>query len=156
MQSHRILALAMLSFGFSGCANGPPAFTDADRTAIRSSIDSFTAAVNKRDFAAAASAYTEDGLIMPPNAPIAQGRAAIQKTFEGFGTPVKFTQPTVEVEGEGSLAYARETGDLTIIPPGAKTPITDKAKILTVWRKQSDGSWKVIRGIWNSDLPLPR
>jgi hypothetical protein len=26
---------------------------------------------------------------------------------------------------------------------------------LGIWRKQADGSWKVLREIYNSDLPLP-
>ncbi len=30
--------------------------------------------------------------------------------------------------------------------------MSDTAKIITVWRKQPDGSWKVIRAIWNSNL----
>jgi len=28
-------------------------------------------------------------------------------------------------------------------------------KVLAIWRKQADGSWKVLRDTWNSDLPLP-
>ena len=156
MQAHRTLALALLCLSSFGCSNTPAKFTDADRATIRANIDSFTAAVSRHDFAAAASAYAEDGISMPPNAPIVQGRAAIQKSLESFGTPLKFTQPINEVEGEGGLAYARGTTDLTTIPPGAKAPISDKLKVLTVWRKQPDGSWKVIRASISSDLPAPR
>lgn len=29
----------------------------------------------------------------------------------------------------------------------------DKGKFLTVWKKQADGSWKIIRDMYNSDLP---
>ncbi|MDQ6689041.1 MAG: SgcJ/EcaC family oxidoreductase [Gemmatimonadota bacterium] len=152
MQIHRTFALALLSLCFAGCANGPPAFTDSDRAAIRANIDAFTAAVNRRDYAEAASAYADDGLVMPPNAPIAEGRKAIRQQFESFEIPVKFTQPVVEVDGEGGLAYARGTAELTLTPPGARTPMSDTAKIITVWRKQPDGSWKVIRAIWNSNL----
>jgi uncharacterized protein (TIGR02246 family) len=153
MQMHRTLAVAILSSGIAGCANAPPAFTDADRAAIRANIGSFTAAINRRDYATAAAVYADDGLIMPPNAAIAQGPAAIRQQLESFEIPVKFTQPVVEVEGEGGLAYARGTANLTLIPPGARTAMSDTAKIITVWRKQPDGSWKVIRAIWNSNIP---
>jgi len=32
-------------------------------------------------------------------------------------------------------------------------PATEKGKYLTVWKKQADGSWKVIEDMFNSDLP---
>ena len=43
---------------------------------------------------------------------------------------------------------------MTVTLPGA-APIEDRGKYLTIWRKQADGSWKVQRGTFNSDLPLP-
>lgn len=154
---HRTLPLAMLSaLGLSGCANAPTAFTDAERTAIRSVIEEFTSAVNRSDFATAASLYAEDGVIMPPNAPAVEGRAGIQKVLEGFGRPQAFSQPVVEVEGEGDLAYARVSYDLTFTPPNTTTPVNDKGKVLIVLRKQSDGKWRTIRGMHNSDLPAAR
>jgi hypothetical protein len=35
------------------------------------------------------------------------------------------------------------------------TPIEEQGKFLQIYRKQSDGSWKMTREIYNSDLPLP-
>jgi ketosteroid isomerase-like protein len=31
--------------------------------------------------------------------------------------------------------------------------IKDKGKYLTAWQRQSDGGWKIVRDINNSDLP---
>jgi uncharacterized protein (TIGR02246 family) len=153
MQIRRTLAVAIVSaLGLSGCVSSPAGFTDSDRTAIRSVIDDFTSAVNRSDFASAAAAYTPDGIVMPPNAPAVWGRAGIQKLFEGIGGPTAYSQPIVEVDGEGSVAYARVDYDLTMTPANAKTPVNDKGKILIVFRKQSDGKWRATRGIWNSNL----
>lgn len=157
MQIRRTLALAILSaLGLSGCANAPAAFTDAERTAIRSVVEDFTSAVNRGDFATAASWYAEDGIIMPPNGAAVEGRAGIQKVFEGWGRPQAFSQLVVEIDGEGNLAYARVNYDLTLIPANVKTPVNDKGKVLIVLRKQSDGKWRTIRGMHNSDLPAAR
>jgi ketosteroid isomerase-like protein len=52
------------------------------------------------------------------------------------------------------LAYDRGTYSMTITPPGAAA-IEDRGKYLTIYRKQADGSWKVLRVMYNSDLPLP-
>jgi len=32
-------------------------------------------------------------------------------------------------------------------------PGKDRGKYLEIFRKQTDGTWKCIRDIWNSDLP---
>ncbi len=32
--------------------------------------------------------------------------------------------------------------------------ISDKGKYVTVWKKQADGSWKVMLDIFNTDLPM--
>jgi uncharacterized protein (TIGR02246 family) len=157
MQIRRKLALLALSTLGLGCASAPPAFTDTDRAAIRSAIEEFTADVNRGDFGAAVAAgYTKDGTIMPPNGPAVEGRDAIQKAFEAMGRPVAFSQPIVEINGEGNLAYARVNYDLTLTPPNAKAPANDKGKALIVMRKEADGRWRTIRGMWNSDLPLAR
>jgi uncharacterized protein (TIGR02246 family) len=156
MRIDRTLVVAMfLASGVSACSSAPAAFTDADRTAIRAAIDSFTSAVKNADYAAAASYYTVDGVIMPPNAPAVEGRAGIQKNLESFGRVSAFSQPVVEVEGVGDLAYARLNFDLTLTPPNTTVPMTDKGKVLIVLRKDADGKWRTSRGMFNSDLPMP-
>jgi uncharacterized protein (TIGR02246 family) len=151
-----ITVAMLLASGLSGCAaKVPAAFTDADRTEIRAVVDSFTTALRNNDFTTAASWYAENGVIMPPNAPAVEGRAGIQKALEGFGRVSAVSQPVVEVEGVGDLAYARVNYDATFTPAGMTAPITDKGKVLIVLRKQPDGKWRTIRGMHSSDLPAP-
>jgi ketosteroid isomerase-like protein len=38
--------------------------------------------------------------------------------------------------------------------PTAGPVMKDTGKYLTVWKHQADGSWKIIRDIDNSDLPV--
>ena len=61
----------------------------------------------------------------------------------------------VEVIGYGDLGYLRGTFSMTFSLPGLPTPIEEKGKFLLIARKQHDGSWKIAREIYNSDLPLP-
>src|SRR5687767_2265731 len=137
MRVNRILALFTFAVpALAGCEreNASAALTDADRTAIRSAIEDFTSAVNKSDYATAASWYAEDGVIMPPNAPSVEGRSQIQTVLEGFGRPQSFSQPVIEIDGVGDLAYARVRYELTFTPPNATTPVNDKGKVLIVLR----------------------
>jgi len=59
-----------------------------------------------------------------------------------------------DVRVVGDLAFARGTGASKSTPkvPGAAV-IDDKGKWVSVYRRQSDRSWKIIVDIWNSDLP---
>jgi ketosteroid isomerase-like protein len=41
---------------------------------------------------------------------------------------------------------------MTMLPKGGKA-MNDVGKYVAVWKKQPDGSWKMIRDIYNSDLP---
>jgi ketosteroid isomerase-like protein len=54
----------------------------------------------------------------------------------------------------GELAYSTGTYTLSFNDPAGKG-VTDRGKYATVWRKQGDGSWKVVIDVFNSDLPLP-
>ena len=119
-------------------------------------VDNFTKAMLAGDFATAASYYSEDAELLPPNAPVIEGRAAIQTFLAAFPKLTSFKLSLVEIDGHGDLAYTRGTYELTLLPPGAKGPVRDTGKFLEIRRKQPDGSWPVIRDIWNSDLAAPK
>jgi uncharacterized protein (TIGR02246 family) len=157
MNIHRTtLFAAVCVLAITGCGGSAASISEADRSAMHATVDSFTKAILSGDFAAAASLWSEDATAMPPHLTAAQGRADIQKLFAGFGKTTAFTQNVVETEGRGDLAYSRVTFDVTFTPPGATAPVTDKGKVLLVWGRQADGKWLVTRGAWNSDLPLPK
>lgn len=121
--------------------------TEKDRAAIRSRIAKFDKDVLAGNTSAVAAAYTEDAVLLPPNAPMARGRDAIQQFFQGFPKFTEFAEKPLEIEGEGDFAFpwgTYETADAT----GVK----DHGKVLAVWQKQSDGTWLVTRVCWNSDL----
>jgi uncharacterized protein (TIGR02246 family) len=156
MFMHRVfssVALAALVLG--GCERRPEPGTptDADRNAMRGMVANFDKAVLAGDWPTVVSFYSEDGMLLPPNGPVVEGRAAMQKFFEGFPKITEFKESVPEIEGQGDLVYARGTYEMTMMPPGAKEPLKDMGKTLAVWRKQPDGSWVVSRVIWSSDLP---
>ena len=140
----------VLSFG----CQGPTGLSEADRTAIRQAQDDFVRFMNARDFKGLAALYTEDAVVLPPNRPAVQGRAAIQALMESDPPISDFRLEVLEVEGRADLAYSRETASSTLSPTGAE-PGVARDKVLAIWRKQADGSWKILRDTWNSDLPLP-
>src|SRR5512132_2467470 len=110
MLTHRMLAVfALAGLAVSGCQGTPAPLADADRETIRLAVDNFTKAVLAGDFATAASYYSEDGMMMPPNGPVIEGRAAIQSFLTGYPKITAFNQKIIELDAASDLAYARLT-----------------------------------------------
>jgi uncharacterized protein (TIGR02246 family) len=151
-------ALAVIALVLSACSRPQPqpaTFTDADRTANRQVVEKFTKGVLASDFASVAALYTPDGTMMPPNEPTLRGRDAIQKWMAGFPKIATFQATDDEIEGSGDIAYVAGRYKMSFTPPGAKAPVTDSGKFVEVRKKQPDGSWLILRDIFNSDVPLP-
>jgi ketosteroid isomerase-like protein len=155
MKKRLIVTLGMaICLGFSVGCNRPTGLSEADRTAIRQVGETNMKLMNAKDWLGDVALYTDDAIELPPNQAAVEGKAAIQTRIEAFPPLSNFQEQSLEIEGQGDLAYDRGTYSMTVTPPGA-APIEDRGKYLTICRKQADGSWKVARVMFNSDLPLP-
>jgi ketosteroid isomerase-like protein len=142
-----------ICLGFSVGCQQPAGLSGADRAAIRLADENDMKLTNAKDWKGDLALYTDDAIQLPPNQAAVQGKAAMQAWLEAFPPFSNFQEQSLEIEGQGDLAYDRGTYSMTLMPPGA-TPIEDHGKYLTIWRKQADGSWKVVRTMFNSNLPL--
>ena len=136
-------------------AEGNAAAVDAsaDEQAIRGQVDRWHQLIKDKDAAAIAALYTEDGAVMPPNAPIGKGHAAIQQTWAGLlqtpGFELKILPEQITVSSSGDMALDRGTYRLAMSPDGKA--MTDTGKYVVVWRKIG-GEWTAAADIFNSDL----
>lgn len=148
-----MMVLFAASFLLISCA--PQALDTAAVTKVIEEYNSMLAEnMLKGDMSATMSYYTEDAVSMPSNGPMMKGKEVIQEYSDEMArsgvkfTAVKFT--TTEISGTATLAYEIGTYDMSMEIGPAK--VDDKGKYLTLWKKQTDGSWKVYAEIWNSDL----
>lgn len=143
----------------TAAASAPAPAKPADEGAVRQAIDSanarFLAALTRGDTAGAVANYADDAVVMFPSESAWRGGAAVRKGFAGFLSQMaikdgKATTDDVMVAGD----LAVETGhyEWTMVPKGGKD-LKDKGKYITVWKRQQDGSWKIVRDISNTDLP---
>jgi ketosteroid isomerase-like protein len=131
------------------------ALTQADKDAIQGIADQVVGIANTKptDWETYTKTYyTEDAIILPPNAPTVRGRAAIEEFFRSFPDITNFNVKAVEIDGCGDYAWSYGEYSMTLSPPDT-SPVNDTGKYIEVWQRQSDGAWKVTRDIFNSDLP---
>jgi uncharacterized protein (TIGR02246 family) len=100
--------------------------------------------------------WTDDGVQLPPGLPHLVGRPSILAAFEEhFGTIARteFVISAKEVQTAGEWAYAWGTFVGTDQPKEGGDVSSIDGKFLTIFQKQSDGSWKIHRDIFNSNVP---
>ena len=121
------------------------------RQAIEESNATFVQAFNRGDAAACAANYLEDGAILVPNQPTVLGKQAVEDSYKGMIEELGGigSIEIVEVGGEGDLAYQWATYSFE----GSEG--SDAGKIVEVFKRQADGSWKIRLTIFNSDNPPP-
>ena len=99
--------------------------------------------------------FASDGTAYPPGMPVATGSAAIRAAFTQMssmpGFTVTWSATKAEVSSAGDVGYTTGTYELG----ASMMPAPEKGKYLTVWKKQSDGKWKVAEDIFNADSAGP-
>ena len=123
------------------------------RSAIEANTKQFIDALNKGDVAAVANMYTMNARLLPPHTEMIEGRANIQKFWQGASAAgLKITAlDLVDLDVQGNTAI--EVGRYTTTRPGAAgATTTDTGKYVVVWKR--DGSaWKLAIDAFNSNLP---
>ncbi len=131
---------------------------EADVEAIKRVNADLIAAFNNGDANAAVALAMDDAVDLPPNRPAVIGKEAIrsfvQSDFDQFTWD--FTDQIVEVQVGGDLAVVWTNYMVTLTPKHGGEPIESSGKWLKVLNRQTDGSWKFSRNIWNSDNPPPK
>ena len=150
-----VLMLALASFCCAGCQKEPTDTRALDERAIRGADAATLKAAQGNDVNGAVANYANDADWLPPNAPIVHGKTAIRagwaKLIGNPGFTIDWQINKLEVARSGDLAYTIYTYQMTLDGANGK-PITDQGKDMAVWKKQSDGTWKIVVDTFNSDL----
>ena len=144
--------IGLLSLAIVGAASA--AEPSAIEQTLRDLDDQWSKAAGAKDVDKTVSYYSEDAVVMPPNAASATTKEAIRALWKDLLTDANISWKTkkVEVAQSGDLAFSSGAYEVTLNDPTGK-PVNDRGKFLEVWKKQADGKWKCTMDIWNSDLP---
>lgn len=123
--------------------------SEQDISAVMEATEQYGGSIVAGDFDKIRSLMDADIVLMPPSESAAHGVDAAMQSMEGFPGMEGSINPE-QVEGSGNLAYVRGNYNITFIVNDT-TRIPDNGKYIEVWKKQDDGSWKVVVDIWNSN-----
>ncbi|MFH1119486.1 MAG: DUF4440 domain-containing protein [Bacteroidota bacterium] len=99
--------------------------------------------------------YAKDVISLPNYEQMLSGIDAIRKSNEEMKKAgwkvVEFKPRTSSVMSCGEMITEIGTFEIAFTMEGAKAPIKDVGKYLTIWEKQNDGTLKIKVETWNSD-----
>lgn len=150
----RLIVAAAAVVAASACAPeaGQPSL-DEDLAAIEAFNRQYLQAINDEDIEALSRLTTEGHImLMPGSAPLVGKEAndeANGRVFESF--EIDETWTPVETEVAGDWAWQRGTFTVAATPRSGGEASRTSGSFLRIYRRQQDGSWRMIRDMFNSD-----
>lgn len=156
VRARRILAAGIL-IPLAACSRQQQQVSAA--TAAETIWKEYAESLNSGDLDRWLELWTEDGVQMPPDEAAIAGkdniRARNEALLDKFTFDIGITNQ--EVQAAGNWAYARGTYTAKLMPKAGGRPISIDGKYLTILARQPDGSWRIHRDIFNSNVaPAPR
>lgn len=151
-----VVAALLMTFGAAAlaCADS----TEAASAAVRQVWINYAAYVETGDTAGWLSQYDAEGIQMRQDSP-ARGRPELdafvisswKARMDAFDTKMSITP--MEINVAGAWAYSRGIYTQDMTAKATKKTSHFEGKFLTIFKKQDDGSWKIYRDCFNSNLP---
>jgi uncharacterized protein (TIGR02246 family) len=124
-------------------------------------VETITASVaeafNRHDSEGIADLYTEDAQILPPDAPLVEGRhafiAMLNATFAAGGQSIQFKTVSMRQDGDLLIQVGRYIMGIT----ASRQSYDDPGKFVSVYARQPDGGLLITVTCFNRDAtPQPR
>jgi ketosteroid isomerase-like protein len=151
MKTKRIFAGCVLLLSLASVATISADTKSTLEQTLRDINAQWSATAASKDLEKTVSFYSDDAIVMPPNAPAEMNKEAILRGWKDFldtASDISWKTTRVEIAQSGDLAVLTGTYDVTM-----KDGTKDHGKYCEVWEKQSDGKWKCGTDMFSSDLP---
>ncbi|MEY2545771.1 MAG: hypothetical protein QOG48_888 [Verrucomicrobiota bacterium] len=146
MKRKAAVALFLFAFTCGAFAADPKA-----EQSLREADEQWAKVASTKDVEKTVSFYSNDAIVLPPNAATVTTKDGIKELWKGFVdglTTINWKTTRVEVAKSGELGYITGTYEMN-----QKDGTNERGKYLEVWKKQADGSWKCAADMFSSDLP---
>jgi ketosteroid isomerase-like protein len=137
----------------------PVANADADKDAVGKAHDVLEGAFKTSDCNAMVANATNEAVLEPPNSASANGVDGVKSWCTAMFTQMKTKSLAVtnkDMDISGDIAVDHGEYDWTLTPVKGGADVRAQGRYVSVFHRQSDGSWKWTRLIWNSSQPMPK
>lgn len=119
--------------------------TNDDERAIRALVDTWLEATEAGDTQTVLDLMTDDVVFLVPNEePF--GKEAFEASSEEMkGIQIEGSSDIQEVQVMGDWAFLRNFLEVTMTPPDDGESVQRSGHTLTIFRKESDGQWRLAR-----------
>ena len=148
MRTTTALSLAFFA-SLSGCTSieVPSESRQFDPREIRAAERAVVEALQSPDPTAWVYLYTEDAVLLEPGSEPVQGRAALLEMARTMKPLSSVVISPIRTEGQANLAYVYGTASwINGRPPDVGS--TTEVRVVIVWRKESDGQWRVTQEVF--------
>ena len=101
--------------------------------------------------------WADDAVMLPPDMPVLDGKDAIRDYVEAAadipGFKISWEPASAHISRSGDMAYMIER-NVTEVDGADGNKVITQGKVVTVWRKDSQGNWKNVVDMWNIAPPL--
>jgi len=113
-----------------------------------------TQAFNRGDISACLSYYAEDAMVLLPNVAPLKGSKAIEAFLREYITAGAKLTPVhpIEIHSSGEIGYCVGTYQFKM-PTTSESSLKEVGKYVTVFKRQTDGSWKAVLDALIRDTP---
>lgn len=143
------LFLALPSSAATMTSPDPVTLIASARNAIEAANAGWLPAMERGDAAAVAADYADDGILLTSKGEALRGRAAIAARYRaelaGMGRVVGGGLVQEGVTVSGGMIYEWGHGWLAFQKDGKRR--VSSGPYFTVWRRDSDGSWRILRNL---------
>lgn len=159
----KLVITAAMAISVAACerasSGGSESSSAAAKQAIASEEANSNRAFHNRDLNALVAPYASKAVFILPGMPPQVGTAAIRNAYsEALKDPkfdVSFAADKVEVARSGDLAFTQGHFTMKGSDPKTEALTTSTGSYLTIFKKQPDGSWKIIED-WAAANPPPQ
>jgi ketosteroid isomerase-like protein len=159
MKSLVLVLLVTLVVGFVAIPNPYQVASASEKLTaetLRQMEGEFMKAAAEHGSAGYMSYYADDAVELPNGTSLISGKVGIAKTM-GFlddkSNHLSWTPVGADISASGDLGYTY--GNYQFQSPGQDGTVIEYGKYTSIWKKQKDGSWKVVLDMGNAS-PVPK
>lgn len=151
----KIVLSLMVTMGLAACTASPPSIdVEAEGAELMRISSEWSQVAASGDLEATLAYWADDAVMMPPGTPPLKGKQAIREFLEASanipGFAVRWEPLEAHVSPSGDFAYLLERNEFSF-QDSTGVQVTEWNKVVTVWRKEADGSWRNVIDMWNAD-----